>query len=338
MIPVLQWAASSSDSWKPKYYLALLLWNAGRGDEAGAIFERCGDAPDFAPFYLARAKFMEMKTVLPEGDKGTAGEKDVRILGDLKRALALDPADWKIQHALISRLITTGGFAEALDAAQKACHEGGPYFILEMDYAKALLISGKYESALDVLKSTRILPYEGAWEGRDLYRQANLYLASSEIARKNYAKSLRFAEAARAWPEHLGVGRPFDTDERLENYLAAVSYERAGDRSQARKYYEAVVADSRKFKDSWGASRYVSASAMTSLGMNGQAEELISAWKKKFPESSAAAWASAKMSGDEKKAGEILAELEVSTPGFPWNLAAFDREFPVVLEILRLMR
>jgi hypothetical protein len=44
------------------------------------------------------------------------------------------------------------------------------------------------------------------------------------------------------------------------------------------------------------------------------------------------------MSGGEKKAGEILAGLEAATPGYPWNLAAVDREFPVVLEMLRLMR
>ncbi len=192
---------------------------------------------------------------LPEGKTAAAGEENVRILSDLRRALALDPADWKIQQALFSRFVTTGRFAEALDIAKKASQQDGAYFILAMDHAKALLIGGNYESALSVLKSTRILPYEGAWEGRDLYRQANLYLASREIAKKNFGRALRFVEAARAWPEHLGVGRPFDTDERLENYLAAVSYERAGDRNKAKKYFEAVVADSRKFKDSWGASR-----------------------------------------------------------------------------------
>ncbi len=338
MIPVLKWAAAGSESWKPKYYLALLLWNAGRGDEARELFERCGDVPDFAPFFLARAKFMETKSGLPEGRDAASGENNVRILSDLKRALALDPGDWKIQHALFSRFIATGLFAEALDIAKKASQQDGTYFILAMDHAKALLINGKYESALDVLKSTRILPYEGAWEGRDLYRQANLYLGSREIARKNFSRAPRFAEAARAWPEQLGVGKPFETDERLENYLAAVSRERAGDRTQAKKYYEAVAVDTRKFGDSGGAVRLISALAMTRLGMNGEAEELISAWKKKLPENPAAAWASAKMSGDEKKAGELLAGLETSIPGSPWNLSILDREFPVVIEILRLMR
>ena len=338
MIPVLEWAVSGSDSWKPKYYLALLFWNVGRGDEARALFERCGEAPDFAPFYLARAKFIETAAQFPEGKKEAAEGPNARILSDLKRAQGLDSGDWKIQQALFSRCVTTGRFAEALEVARKASQKEGAYFILAMDYAKALLIGGKYESALEVLKSARILPYEGAWEGRDLHRQANLYLASREIAKKRYRQALRFVEAARAWPEHLGVGKPFDTDERLENYLAAVSHERAGDRRQAEKYYEAVVADSRKFGDSWDASRYISALAMTRRGMNGQAGEFILAWKKKFPDCPAAAWASAKMSGDEKKAGEILAGLEASIPGYPWNLAAFDREFPVVLEILRLMR
>ncbi len=338
MIPVLQWAGAGSTSWTPKYYLALTLWNAGRGDEARELFERCGDAPDFAPFYLARAKFMETTAGLPESNKEAVAVQDARITSDLKRALALDPGDWKIQHALFSRLVTTGFFAQALDVAKKASQQDGAYFILAMDYAKALLINGKYESALDVLKSTRILPYEGAWEGRDLYRQANLYLSSREIANKNFSRALRFAEAARLWPEHLGVGRPFDTDERLENYLAAVSCERAGDRNNAKKYLEAVVGDTRKFGENWGAAHFISALAMAGSGMNSQAEELLSAWKKKCPECPAAAWASAKMSGDEKKAGEILTGLEAAIPGYPWNLSAFDREFPVVLEMLRLMR
>ncbi len=266
MIPVLEWAVSASENWKPRYYLALLLWNAGRGDEARQFFEQSGDTPDFAPFYLARAKFRETAASLRGVRREASGEDDVRILADLKRALALDPADWKIQHALFSRFMTTGRFAEALDIATKSSRKDGAYFVLAMDYAKALVVSGDYESALDVLKSTRILPYEGAWEGRDLFRQANLYLASREIASKNYRKALRFAETARLWPEHLGVGRPFDTDERLENYLTAVSYERAADRSNARKYYEAVVNDSRKFGDSWGAVRLISALAMTRLG------------------------------------------------------------------------
>jgi hypothetical protein len=97
------------------------------------------------------------------------------------------------------------------------------------------------------------------------------------------------------------------------------------------------VGNTRKFRDSWGSVHLVSALAMTRSGMNVQAETLLSNWRDKFPESPAAAWASAKLSGDETRAGEVLAGLEPATSGYPWNLSRIDREFPVVLEILRLI-
>ena len=150
-------------------------------------------------------------------------------------------------------------------------------------------------------------------------------------------KALRFIEAARAWPEHLGVGRPFDTDERLENYLAAAAYERAGDKGRAKMYYESVAADTLKLEANSGASRYFGAVAMTRLDRRGEAERLIQAWRTQSPDCPIAAWASARLAGDEKKAAGILAELEASVPGYPWSLARYDREFPVVLEFERLI-
>ena len=53
-IPVLSWAKEQLPSWKTTYYLALVYWNNLRLDKAKQLFEQCGNAPDFAPFYLAK--------------------------------------------------------------------------------------------------------------------------------------------------------------------------------------------------------------------------------------------------------------------------------------------
>ena len=69
-LPVFRWAAAATDSWKAKYGLGLILWNCGRTDEALGLFDACGDAPDFAPFYIARAKLA--------GNPGAGGKRRLR--------------------------------------------------------------------------------------------------------------------------------------------------------------------------------------------------------------------------------------------------------------------
>jgi tetratricopeptide (TPR) repeat protein len=55
-IPVLEYAITKSNSWKPKYYLAMIYWNKGAAAKALQLLQQCGNTPDFAPFYMSRAK------------------------------------------------------------------------------------------------------------------------------------------------------------------------------------------------------------------------------------------------------------------------------------------
>ena len=69
--------------------------------------------------------------------------------------------------------------------------------------------------------------FEGATEGRQLYREAKLMQAIDAMKIGNYKKALQVINEATQWPENLGEGKPYDADidERLENWMAFVSYE-----------------------------------------------------------------------------------------------------------------
>ena len=52
---MLRWLITKTDDWKPRYYLALLMNNRNRKDDAAELFGSFGDKPDAALFYAARA-------------------------------------------------------------------------------------------------------------------------------------------------------------------------------------------------------------------------------------------------------------------------------------------
>src|SRR4029079_16668483 len=87
-IPVLEYAITKSNSWTPKYYLAMSYWSKGAAAKALQLLQQCGNTPDFAPFYMSRAK-------LEQGD-GT--------LNDLKKAVTLEPGEWRTYQFLADYL------------------------------------------------------------------------------------------------------------------------------------------------------------------------------------------------------------------------------------------
>ncbi len=204
--PVLRWALAANGDWKTRYYLALLCWSKGGLDEAEERFRECGNAPDWAPFYLTRAQFL-MAIGRPEGDL------------DYKRALELGPDDWRVRLMLSRHYRIEGEHSLALETAEVAHEKFPDNFILGMEHARALIDAGSYPSALQVLASLKVLPYEGASEGRAMFERANLLLALERMGSGRLEEALEHIAASREWPEHLGAGKPYDADERLQDLM-----------------------------------------------------------------------------------------------------------------------
>ncbi|MDB5144096.1 MAG: hypothetical protein JWQ66_2809, partial [Mucilaginibacter sp.] len=211
---VLLWAKQQNNSWKPKYYLALLYRDRNRMEESKKLFMQCGNEPDFAPFYAARAAMI-------------MGTSD---LVDLKKAVILDKQGWRYYKLLGEYYINHDQYENALAVVEPFYHAHSENYMMGMLYAKTLLLTKRYKECSDLLSKINILPFEGATIGRELYHEAELMQAIEKIHSKNYAAALIIINEAKKWPQNLGVGKPYkeNLDERLEDWMSYLCYQQMG--------------------------------------------------------------------------------------------------------------
>jgi thioredoxin-like negative regulator of GroEL len=206
---VMTWAATRTTSWLPRYFLGLLRWSQGDSTAVRTLFNEVGETPTYAPFYAARSDLLK-------------GTDTARARADLHRAAQLEPAEWRYGRALAERAIADGQLALAVSIASSYYRQAPRNSALGMLYARALLRNGEATAARQLLDTLVVLPYEGAGEAHELYREVNLLGAVERLRARDARSALLLIAKAREWPERLGAGRPYpaDVDERLEDLLA----------------------------------------------------------------------------------------------------------------------
>jgi tetratricopeptide (TPR) repeat protein len=338
-IPVLKWAnhmaPKTPNAWKLKYFLSLILWNKGRLTEALELMESCcfnkcsnkKPCVPFGPFYIARANLR--KSVNP-------GDPE-KILKDLKNATHKKQGDWRAWDSIYKFYINRLQYKNALKVAKRIYKKHPENYQLAMNYARALLFNRQYKDCLLILIGTQVLPYEGAWEGRDIFRQVNLLLAVDYLKKRNIGKALMHIKKAREWPENLGVGRPYDVDERLENYLQGLCLQNSGDSKKAKETFAKIADYTEIHRSKWGSLHFIGALAMKSLGRNKEANKLLLDWKSSVltdEDDMVYAWALAKFKGNDFKAAEILKHKKSDSESTPWNPAHQDRDFGILIKVI----
>jgi hypothetical protein len=224
----LAWAMSKNSNWKFKYYLALNYWAIQREEDARQLLASCGQEPDYAPFYLTRASMVYSKDATQE-------------LRDLESALKLAPDDWRTMNRLIRYYENTHNQQMALTLSTSAYKKFKGNFTIGLQYATALLNNGQYAVCTKALDGMNILPSEGSSVGKVVYEQAYLLQALDLIKNKKYTDALKKLEKSREWPETLGVGKPYDPDERIQNYLSAYCMKKLNRTKEAADMQQAVV-------------------------------------------------------------------------------------------------
>lgn len=271
-IPVLTWAGAQQPSWKTAYYLGMVYWNNGQPEKAKALFEQCGNTPDYAPFYLARGVLF-----------GNDVSKQSTVLPDFQRAVKLEPIEWRTWHYLSAHYLSTGNFDQALNFAKQAYGRFPKNPVAALNYSKALLHTARYEECLKTLKNTLILPQEGAREGHDIFEMASLALAVQKMQQKKYTQALVYLDSSRAWPENLGAGKPYDPDNRLQDFMAAYCERALGRPEKAAAYDEAIKTFSRN-GENWTrtykpAANYIGGLVLKKGGSEAEANRLLARWK-----------------------------------------------------------
>ena len=129
-------------------------------------------------------------------------------------AIKARPYDQTLYRDLASVLIDDGRRPEAISLLEKMLFKGMRRSDIIIDLAQAYLDEARYDESIRLLMST---PYFVNWEGSsitwDIFNQSHVRKGIELFNQKKYKEALTHFEAALTFPENLGVGRSFRTEE-----------------------------------------------------------------------------------------------------------------------------
>lgn len=303
-IKIFEWAIANSKSWKPKYYLALIYWSRDNYTKASELFEACGEEPDYAPFYAARAELR----------KKSSREKS---FADLERAAKLDPKQWRFGKLIAERYLEDKQDAEAWQVAKKYAEQFPENYQLGMLYAKTLLRNKQFQACSDLLAKLNILPYEGATDGRRIYRETQLMLALQKMRAKEFEAAQNLINAAKLWPQNLGAGKPYqeDIDERLEDWLLYDCAVKRNDQVAARAALQRIV----NFKTrGFSIGTLLTSFALQKLNREAEAETMMKNWVAATPQNPITLWAQSVFQKQPTSLANLKLENETFTVLRDW--------------------
>ena len=315
-LKALEWAKTVQPDWKIDYYEALIRWANQDKAKALELLENCGEA-DYAPFYLSRAS-------LKEGESR---------LADLLKAEQIEMS-WRTGFALINHYVANNQWQKAVETGKKYTKKYPSNYYIGLKYAKALCETGQYQPCISLLSRMQVLPNEGSYAGRAVYREANLYRAMEQLSHKNYKQVVKSVETSKEWPENLGVGKPYDNmiDNRLEDYLEAKAAAGQGDNRKTSALL-AAVADYTISRSYFESGNLLSALALRESGKVQEADHMVAAWSTDFPENRVVQWCTAIYRGEKEKAVGMLQSRNDQTNTTPWEASFRDSNFDLIVRL-----
>ena len=210
-VDLMRWVVKNNTSWKSKYLLGLNLIGLNQTQEGINLFKELRETPEDPLFYYIRG------TLFKE-------QKISSYINDLQNAYAKDSKNWRYAYSLAEDKYSNGNFAEAEKIISRTFKDDEENYFAGMLLAKTLNASEKFDKSIDLLKDLRILPYEHSTEGREIYTKAYIGSALQNLMSDNNKKALEILKESLLWPEHLGAGKPFDPEERIQRFLMMFTY------------------------------------------------------------------------------------------------------------------
>ena len=305
----LEWAKTLSDNWKISYYTGLIYLNAGAEVKGRELWADCGNRSDFYPFYIARSH------------QNTNKEQRQ---ADVEKALALAGNDWRTGLFASKFYMVQGNIPKAVELALNFYEKNPQNYYLGLHYAKLLEQGKKYSVCVDLLKKMKVLPNEGATEGRTIWRNANIGSALDLLNAKKYKRALESIVLAKQWPENLGVGKPYHADERFEDFIAFQCYTKLKDSTSAEKMKDKIIHQTDLTELPSDTNDFLSAWIWKEAGDKLQADRIMSALLEKHPLSKPVQWCQAVFSGNFERAKAIAGEVDSNDQSFLFLKRIFE--------------
>jgi tetratricopeptide (TPR) repeat protein len=319
-VPVLKWATEKTGDWKPKYYLGLLHWSIDNKENARGLFAQCGQEPGSFQFYMARQDLFS-------SDPAYNPEPDMR------RAFELGQDQWRAHMAIIDHYLATNNVGRALELSTAARKKFPGNDALQYTYAKCLLADGQYSASLNALENTVILPYEGAGYGRITYRQAAIMESLQHFRENKIEQALVSIEKARLWPENLGVGRPYEVDERVENFLKSKFLHRNNQREEAETLLNDIVVYSQNRPGRNTSTDFLYLVVLKNQGNQREIENFLGRWQQNSPNDPMLRWSRLMLNNNLAAARMIEREISTESGGTPWDPRYSDTGYELIKSI-----
>jgi hypothetical protein len=154
--------------------------------------------------------------------------------------------------------------------------------------------------------------------------------------RGKYHAAIELTGQARQWPENLGAGKPYDVDERVEDFLEAACWQKKGNKQLADKLYQKIADFTEKQQPRYNASDCLYLMTLHHQGRSGEVAEFKEKWEKTAPNNPLLDWFG--FMADHKTDEAVQMENQINTRpgGTPWDPQYADPEFELVKKLIVL--
>jgi len=321
-VKVLRWVVENHGDWKFRYYLALACIQNLDTATALKLLQSCADEPESYPFYKVRADLQK-------------GKDENGRLHDLKKAAEHAPGEWRTAYDLTKYYAEHQDWAKALPVAEKAVNSHPDNYYLGLQLAKCYMQTQHFEKAISLMKNIRVLPNEGASEGRNSWRETHLLTALSAIDKQDWKKSAFHIEEARKWPENMGIGKPYHVDERLEDFMQLISLDDS-DKAKTKELILRMATYRNKNPESpYGSADFISMVLLRATGEHKAAAVVAENWAKQASDELALKWSMACLQGNTEDIEQLsLLEPPVKT-AMPYEILFEDRPFLFIKQLYK---
>ena len=319
---ILKSALERHPHWKLHYYLGLILWNKGLLEDAREQFDACGDIPGSATFYMA-------KSILSESPEE---QSDC-----VRKAVEIEPRNWRASLALARIYLADNQPGEAFRLLEPLIGTHPEHSSIGLFYARSLTDMGEYEKALSFLEHYVLLPSEGATFGRILYHEICIRSAAASLIRGKHKRAILLAEKAKRWPENLGVGRPYDVDERLADFILTLAYHAGGDEETASDCARRIMEYRHPGYRPENSKLFLQLEMLDRAGRKEVAGRLVSHFLEEDPDNDYIRWVEARYRGNPEASEIGKRILTGSRTVMAYGTQFEDEEFELLMEILDVL-
>lgn len=312
----LEWAQSLSDNWIIDYYTGLVYLNAGAEEKVRSLWNSCGNNPDFYPFYIARSRLAE------------AGNQQAQ--SDVERVLELAGNDWRAGLFASKFYMDRGDMLKAEELGRKFYSKNPENYYLGLHYAKILELDKNYSECVSLLQKIQVLPNEGATEGRTIWQNANIGNSLDLMKVKKYRKTLESIGLARQWPPNLGIGKPYQVDERLEDFIELQCYKKLNDNRSASEMQDKITGKTGHQNLSFDLNDFLTAWVLKENGNKPEGDQVMNGLLAENPFSKGVQWCNAIYSGELERAKAIAKEIDRNDQPFLFIERIFNELLTVV--------